>query len=231
MANRYVLDMEKYASLARQAAADGCVLLENRDGALPLEAGTKAALFGRSMFHYYKSGTGSGGSVNTRYVIGILDALEKEEGIAVDEEVLACYRTWLETHPFDQGKGWGQEPWSQEEMAVTEDFVKSACERNDAALVIIGRTAGEDQDARNEKGSYLLNDTELDLLRKVKKYAKRLIVILNVGSIIDMRWAKEVDPDAVLYVWQGGMEGGNGVADVLTGRVSLTPCEGGRNYG
>lgn len=75
--NDYKLDLEKYATLARQAAAEGCVLLENEKQALPLREGESVAVFGRMAFHYYKSGLGSGGLVNTRYVVGILDALKE----------------------------------------------------------------------------------------------------------------------------------------------------------
>lgn len=73
--NTYALDLEKYEALARRAAAEGCVLLENKNHALPLRDGDKVSVFGRSAFRYYKSGLGSGGLVNTRYVTGILDGL------------------------------------------------------------------------------------------------------------------------------------------------------------
>ena len=66
--------MERYAGLARQAAEEGCILLENTEHVLPLQAGEKVAVFGRMAFHYYKSGLGSGGLVNTRYQVEILDA-------------------------------------------------------------------------------------------------------------------------------------------------------------
>ena len=75
MAN-YILDMEKYAALARQAAAEGCVLLENEKETLPIKKGTRVSVFGRIAFNYYKSGTGSGGLVNTKYVTGISGCLK-----------------------------------------------------------------------------------------------------------------------------------------------------------
>ena len=93
--NNYVLDLEKYAALARQAAAEGCVLLKNDNRALPLKKGDKVAVFGRIEFDYYKSGLGSGGLVNTRYVVGILDALKAEKEIEVSEELLKVYEEWL----------------------------------------------------------------------------------------------------------------------------------------
>ncbi len=219
--NRYELDLNKYASLARAAAAEGCVLLENKNNALPIKKGEKIAVYGRSAFNYYKSGLGSGGLVNTRYVVGILDALKNCEDISVDEKLSAIYEEWIKENPYDEGKGWGQVPWAQKEMPVTEEMLK-ASERTDAALVIIGRTAGEDQDNHDEPGSYRLAKEEEDLIAGVCGAFKRVIVLLNVGNIIDMSWVKKYRPDAVMYTWQGGQEGGNGVLDVLTGAVN--PC-------
>jgi len=221
MGNRYEIDWKKYAETAIKAAAEGAVLLRNEERALPLQEGMRLAVFGRIQFDYYKSGTGSGGMINTRYVVGILDAL-KEEKLELDRELEQVYREWIRDHPFDQGGGWAREPWSQQEMPVGRALVEKAAKANDAALVIIGRTAGEDRDARNEKGSYYLSDEEEGLLEKVCAAFKRVIVVLNVGSIIDMKWVKAYKPQAVLYAWQGGMEGGHAVAEVLMGRMN--PC-------
>ena len=205
------LDFEEYVALARQAAAEGCVLLKNDNEALPLRKGDKVAVFGRIAFHYYKSGLGSGGLVNTKYVVGILDALKEEKDITLDENLLGTYEKWIEENPYDEGQGWGKVPWSQKEMELTDEIVESA-KGADAAIVVVGRTAGEDQDNKNEAGSYLLTDTEREMVEKVSKAFARTIVVLNVGNIIDMKWVKECNPAAVLYVWQGGQEGGNGVA-------------------
>ena len=105
MDNKYVINWEKYASLARQAAAEGAVLLKNDHRALPLGEET-VSVFGRIQFHYYKSGTGSGGLVNTKYVVSINDALQEEENLTVNEELAEVYRSWIAEHPFDQGSGW-----------------------------------------------------------------------------------------------------------------------------
>ena len=153
---KYAVDSERYAALARQAVAEGCVLVKNENQTLPLRKRDKVAVFGRMAFHYYKSGLGSGGLVNTRYVVGILDALKKESDISLDEKVLQVYEDWIKEHPYDAGAGWGLVPWSQEEMPV--DDALTVAEDDDIALVIIGRTAGEDQDNANEAGSYLLTD-------------------------------------------------------------------------
>lgn len=218
---KYTLDLEKYASLARQAAAESCVLLKNDDKALPFRKGDKIAVFGRSAFNYYKSGLGSGGLVNTRYVVSILDALRENKDITLDKQLLKVYEEWIEENPYDEGKGWGNVPWSQKEMQL-EDSVIEAASDADIALVIIGRTAGEDQDSKNEPGSYLLTKEEETMIEKVSNKFKRTVVILNVGNVIDMKWVDKYNPSSVLYVWQGGQEGGNGVVDVLTGKVN--PC-------
>ena len=214
----YKLDLERYAVLARQATAEGCVLLENEGQALPLREGERVAVFGRMAFHYYKSGLGSGGLVNTRYVVGILDALKECKEIQLDEKLMGIYADWIKENPYDEGQGWGRVPWSQKEMEVTEEMLDCAC-NNDVSLVIIGRTAGEDQDNNTKPGSYCLTETEENMIRRVCQVSKRTVVVLNVGNIIDMSWVKKYHPQAVLYAWQGGQEGGNGVADVLTGKV------------
>ena len=214
----YKLDLERYAVLARQATAEGCVLLENEGQALPLREGERVAVFGRMAFHYYKSGLGSGGLVNTRYVVGILDALKDCKEIRLDEKLMGIYEDWIRENPFDEGQGWGRVPWCQKEMEVTDEMLGCARD-NDVSLVIIGRTAGEDQDNNAGPGSYCLTETEEDMIRWVCQVSKRTVVVLNVGNIIDMSWVKKYHPQAVLYAWQGGQEGGNGVADVLTGKV------------
>ena len=218
---QHKLDVEKYATIARQAVAEGCVLLRNEKQALPLRKGDKVAVFGRCAFYYYKSGLGSGGLVNTRYVVSILDALKACEDITLESDILDIYKNWIQENPVDEGHGWGTVPWSQAEMPLTEDALKAAKEAN-VALVIIGRTAGEDQDNKAEEGSYLLTQTEKDMIAKVCKEFERTVVLLNVGNIVDMSWVEEYKPSAVLYAWQGGQEGGNGVVDILTGKVN--PC-------
>lgn len=213
-------DLKDYAKIARNSVADGIVLLKNEDKALPLTGKHHVALFGRTQMNYYKSGTGSGGLVNTTYVTGIYEALEQDEEIILNTDVRRAYEEWVTDHPFDAGAGWAMEPWFQEEMEVSDELVKRAAAESDTAVIIIGRTAGEDKDNKAEAGSYLLTELEEDMLRKVCDVFSRTVVLLNVGNIIDMKWMEETAPSAVLYVWQGGQEGGNGVLDVLKGTVT-----------
>ena len=213
-------DVKEYARLAREAVAEGIVLLKNENQVLPLKEASKIALFGRTQLNYFKSGTGSGGLVNTAYVTGIYEALKQDGSLILNEKVRSAYEEWEKEHPFDEGEGWAMEPWFQEEMKLSDELVEQAAKESDAAVVILGRTAGEDKDNKAEEGSYLLTALELDMLRKVCGAFSRTVVILNVGNIIDMKWMDEVEPSAVLYVWQGGQEGGSGVLDVLKGTVS-----------
>ncbi|MCD7731663.1 MAG: glycoside hydrolase family 3 C-terminal domain-containing protein [Oscillospiraceae bacterium] len=220
MSKTFTLDWNAYTEAARKTAAEGCVLLKNDNNALPLEKDCRVSVFGRIQLHYYKSGTGSGGMVNISKVYGIFDGLHECGGVIINDELTEIYRRWEEGNPFNKGIGWGAEPWSQEEMPLDNVTVESAAKKSDAAIVIIGRTAGEDMDNKNEEGAYLLSAGENDMLEKVRAAFKRVIVLLNVGTVIDMSFIDKYSPDAVMYVWQGGMVGGLGTADVLTGNVS-----------
>lgn len=215
------LDWEQYLKTAAQVVSEGIVMLKNDNDALPLNPDDEIALFGRIQLHYYKSGTGSGGMVNVSKITGIPDGL-LENGVSVNEELLDVYRKWDSENPFDLGDGWGKEPWSQTEMPLDEALVAHVSESSHTAIVIIGRTAGEEQDNSLHEGSYLLTAAEKDMLAKVRRHFPKMIVLLNVGNIIDMNELLSFDPDSVLYVWQGGMTGGTGTADVLTGKIS--PC-------
>lgn len=215
------LDWEQYLKTAAQVVSEGIVMLKNDNDALPLNPDDEIALFGRIQLHYYKSGTGSGGMVNVSKITGIPDGL-LENGVSVNEELLDVYLKWDSENPFDLGDGWGKEPWSQTEMPLDEALVAHVSESSHTAIVIIGRTAGEEQDNSLHEGSYLLTAAEKDMLAKVRRHFPKMIVLLNVGNIIDMNELLSFDPDSVLYVWQGGMTGGTGTADVLTGKIS--PC-------
>lgn len=215
------LDWNEYLETAAQTVAEGIVMLKNENNALPLDKNSETAVFGRIQLHYYKSGTGSGGMVNVSKVTNIVEGLT-ECGVKVNEELLNVYKKWDEENPFDKGAGWGGEPWCQQEMPLDEKLAEKIAESCDTAVVIIGRTAGEEQDNRLTAGSYFLTELEKDMLSKVCRHFKKTVLLLNVGNIIDMNDINEADPDAVLYVWQGGMTGGTGTARVLTGEVS--PC-------
>ena len=217
------LEEKPYAPLAeisRSVAADGCVLLKNENSVLPLTPDKCVSVFGRTQIDYYKSGTGSGGLVHTAYTVNIIDGMLNNNKINVNTDLLDVYKDWIKENPFDIGHGWATEPWCQKEMVPSEDIVSEARKKSATAVIVIGRTAGEDRDNSEEKGSWYLTDEEEALFDVVSRHFENTVAVLNVGNIIDMNWADKYNIKSVLYVWQGGQEGGNAVADVLSGDVN-----------
>lgn len=217
--------LPELAAYCREAAAEGVVLLKNDGHMLPIKKDETVSIFGRSQIEYYRSGTGSGGAVNVPYVKNILDGIKENNAFPVNEELVETYKEWLKEHPFDNGGGgWAAEPWHQEEMEITDEIACRAAEKSEKAIFLIGRTAGEDKDYEDTEGSYLLTKREKENLRIVTKYFNEVAVLLNVSNIIDMSWTKDAAYQdhikAILYIWQGGMEGANAVADLLSGRVT-----------
>lgn len=205
----------------RQLAAEGIVMLKN-DGTLPL-AGKKVAVFGRCQYDYFHCGYGSGGDVNIPYKISPAEALHNQSEIIINKDIDAFYREMSEKNPPDEGY-WGHWPFNFPEFIPDEKLVKAAAKESDAAVVIIGRAAGEDRENKLEKGSYYLTDDEIRLLDTVTSSFVKTIVVLDCGNIIDM---KRIDSygskiSAILYAFQGGMESGNALCDVLSGKVN--PC-------
>lgn len=224
MLEQPISNQDQFIALSRQAAAEGAVLIKNDDQVLPLSPKTKVALFGRSQFDFYRSGTGSGGSVNVRYSVNLVNGLTQKD-VVLNETLIATYKTWLADHPFDNGGGgWAMEPWFQEEMPITQALVDEANRESDVAIIVIGRTAGEDKDNLDQPGSYQLTRDEETMFDLVSTTFDRVVVVLNVSNIIDMSWLESSRfgdrIDSVVYVWQGGMEGGNAASDILVGDVT-----------
>ncbi|OAX46473.1 glycoside hydrolase family 3 C-terminal domain-containing protein [Paenibacillus sp. AD87] len=217
--------LEGFAEFSRTVAAEGAVLLKNEGQALPIQKDENVSVFGRIQVNYYRSGTGSGGSVHVAYTTNLLDGLRSKKRLTVNEELAAVYEKWIEENPFDDGgKVWAAEPWNQKEMPLTDEVVSQARSKSSKAIVVIGRTAGEDQDNVDAPGSYRLTEDEKAMLKQVTNHFEQTIVVLNVSNIMDMSWLNDeiyVHPiQSVIYSWHGGMEGGNAIADVLAGDVT-----------
>ncbi|ULT57624.1 glycoside hydrolase family 3 C-terminal domain-containing protein [Neobacillus drentensis] len=216
--------LKGFAEFSRKAAAEGAVLLKNDRQTLPIKKGETVSIFGRTQINYYRSGTGSGGSVNVNYTTNLLDSLRSKKQINVNEDLAAIYEKWIEDNPFDNGGGgWAAEPWHQQEMPLTDEIALEARNQSDKAIIVIGRTAGEDQDNAAEPGSYLLTDDEKAMIKLAATYFEQTIVVLNVSNIIDMSWINECYQNSItglIYTWHGGMEGGNAAADIIVGDVT-----------
>ncbi len=221
-------DGERYVTpgigeLIRQAGAESCVLLKN-DGALPLNREKEVAVFGRCQLDWFYVGYGSGGDVNAPYHVNLIDGL-RGAGLKLNADVLRAYEIWTqqEDNAADHG-WWGHWPMNYPEMPLDAALVRKASQTAGTALVVIGRAAGEDRENTLTKGSYYLTDEERAMLDTVTSAFSRVVVLLNIGNIMDMAWTEEYGDklSSLLIVWQGGMESGNAAADVLTGAVN--PC-------
>lgn len=205
--------------LCRKLAGEGSVLLKNDRGLLPLKKGAKIAVFGRTQETYYRSGTGSGGCVNTERMPCIIDTLLSDTDFCVDKEIKSVYESWIKENPMVINTGWASELWSQEEMPLEKSIVSAAAKRNDAAVIIIGRSAGEDHDNADEEGSYRLTKAETDMIKTVGESFENTIVFLNVGNIVDMSFLDFCNVTSLLIVWQGGETGDLAIADIISGRT------------
>ena len=219
-------DLKAHAEVTRQAASEGMILLKNENSALPFGSGIKnIAAFGNTSYDIIVGGTGSG-LVNKAYSISLSDGL-KNVGLNQNEELHNLYSNYLkltkEGRP--QLKGFmalmGSRPI--EELNLNKDIITGMANVCDAALITIGRNAGEGSDRVNDKGDFQLSDYEQQLIKNVttafKAKNKKVVVILNVGGVVETASWKDL-PDAILLAWQGGQETGNSIADILTGKVN-----------
>ena len=200
--------------LLRSAAAQGAVLLEN--SVLPFEEGAKIAVFGRVQCDWFCTGYGSGGDVNYPYSVGLLEGLRRCERLQVDEHIAEVYENWVRENPADHGI-WGRWPRFHPEMPVTPGLVRLARQNSRHAVIVIGRASGEDRENALEEGSYYLTDLEKEMLKQVTAAFPDAVLVLNTGCVMDLSFVREYPLGAVLIAWQGGMESGNAVADLLCG--------------
>lgn len=203
--------------LLRRVACEGTVLLRN-DNVLPLEKGEAVAVFGRTQYDYMYVGYGSGGDVIKPYTVNVIEGLENNN-IAYDKDLANIYREWCSKNPPDHGF-WGHWPHYYEEMPIDDAVIKSSANKASCGVVIISRSAGEDRESALTEGSYLLTPDERSLITRVSSAFRKTVIILNVGSTIDMKWESEVlsGSSAILLAWQGGMESGNAIAEMLCGK-------------
>lgn len=205
--------------LIRKSAAEGIVLLKNNN-ALPYSLDTKISVFGRCQLDYFYVGYGSGGDVNAPYFVNIVDGI-KNAGGKLNEWLLEYYKNYCKENPAPHGF-WGHWSMNFEEPSLDDETVKKASEESDAALIVIGRAAGEDRENTLTKGSYYLTDEERRLIDQVCKNFSNVTVLLDCGNVMDMSWILDYNDRlrGIVYAWQGGMESGNAVADVLYGKVN-----------
>lgn len=215
-------DLKAHAAVTRQSATEGMVLLKNNDHTLPLKGVNEIALFGITSYDFIAGGTGSG-DVNKPYVIDLMEGLNNANLKVTDnlKDMYVAYRTYKEAEAeCDRGNGWSWGKALHPELAVSRKAINYQAEIADVAVLTFGRQAGEGAD-RVIDNDFNLTAVERQLLDDVADAfhakGKRVVVIINTGGVIETAsWKNKAD--AILLAWQPGQEGGNSVADVLTGK-------------
>lgn len=218
-------DLKAHAAVTRQSATEGMVLLKNDNATLPVAPqGKHVALFGCTSYDFIAGGTGSG-NVNRAYTVSLLDGL-RNAGYKVDLSLQPRYAQ----HIADENKrNANPNPFYNQffplprpaEMIPTEAEMQAAVNQNDLALITLGRLSGEFLD--RTPADFNLRSEEMALINQVAdafhKAGKPVVVVLNVGGVIETAsWRNKAD--AILLAWQAGQEGGNSVADILSGKVN-----------
>ena len=219
-------DLKAHAAITLQSSTEGMVLLKN-NAALPIRGLKTVALFGVNSYDFMSGGLGSG-AVNVGYSVDMVTGL-KNIGVATTPQLTEIYQNYVkyakaklkaDKNPMmwflDQGQP------KLDEIDITERCVANEEPKADAAIITIGRQAGEGMD-RQINGEFNLSKTEQDMIFRVSDAfhakGKKVIVIINSGSVMETAsWRDRVD--AILVAWQPGIEGGNSVADILTGKVN-----------
>lgn len=215
-------DLKAHAAVTRQSATEGMVLLKNEDHTLPLKGINEIALFGITSYDFIAGGTGSG-DVNKPYVIDLMEGLNNANLKVTDnlKDMYVAYRTYKEAEDLcNRGNGWSWGKALHPELAVSRQAIDRQAEIADVAVLTFGRQAGEGRD-RVIDNDFNLSAVERQLLDDVADAfhakGKRVVVIINTGGVIETAsWKNKAD--AILLAWQPGQEGGNSVADVLTGK-------------
>ncbi|MCQ2479283.1 MAG: glycoside hydrolase family 3 C-terminal domain-containing protein [Clostridia bacterium] len=244
---RRVTASKEHMALAREAAGEGMVLLKNINNALPLAKGEKIALFGKATIEYIKGGGGSG-DVHCPYVRNIFDGfLEKEqEGkVEIYRPLVDFYKEyvkegqknvltqkqiddiWSVVNAMDFCQKRDDMTYDTfaamhvPEAEVSYDMIKSASEFADTAIITLSRFSAEGVDRRTHGGDYYISDLEKGIIDNATKLFKKVVVVLNSGAVLDCEPIAENDGvQAILFGWQGGMEGGMAIADILCGDVN-----------
>lgn len=220
-------DLKAHAEITRQSSTEGMVLLKNTGGTLPIRHLKTVALFGVNSYDFLSGGLGSG-CVNVPYVVDMVTGL-KNVGVSTTPQLTEIYQNYVkyakaklkaDKNPMmwflDQGQP------KLDEIEISERCAATEAKLADAAIITIGRQAGEGMD-RQIEGEFNLTDNEKKMIFRVsdifRAAGKPVIVIINSGSVMETAsWRDRAD--AILVAWQPGEEGGNSVADVLTGKAN-----------
>ncbi len=226
----------KHRQIAREAAAEGIVLLKNEDHVLPLKEGSAVALYGAGAGRTIKGGTGSG-DVNERERVSIWQGMKNagyeitsEDWIRSYDEIYEKARQNWKNDIVKRAGGNGGEVLNFFDVYSTTPFIMPTGdpvkkpadgENTDTAIYVISRVAGENADRNTAGGDYYLKEDEHQMLTDICAYYKDVIVVVNAGGQVDLSFMDEFENiKALLAIVQPGMEGGNAFADVISGKVN-----------
>ncbi len=215
-------DLKNDAQVSRMAAAEGMVLLKNNNNVLPAKTKTKVAVFGNTSYDIIAGGTGSG-DVNKAYTISLVKGL-MNAGYVSDEALENRYSSYITEakakRPRPRSFFDVQKPI--EELELSFEIISEKAGADDVAVITFGRNAGEGSDRKLEN-DYYLSDKEKTLIKNVAdafhSKGKKIIVILNIGGVIEVNSWRD-NADAILLAWQPGLEAGNAIADVISGKIN-----------
>jgi beta-glucosidase len=148
-------------------------------------------------------------------------------GYTVDGDIKNTYSTYLDDYKAKHPKKsffeefMNPTPYAPE-FAVDNNLINNKAAASDIAIITIGRNAGEGSD-RKVDNDFNLKAAEVKLIDDVSAAfhakGKKVVVIINAGGVIEITsWRDKVD--AILLAWQPGLEAGNAVADVLSGKIN-----------
>ncbi|HEX4372413.1 MAG TPA: glycoside hydrolase family 3 protein, partial [Puia sp.] len=214
-------DLKKDAEVTRTAAAEGMILLKNEASTLPLKT-KSVALFGNTSYDIIAGGTGSG-DVNKAYTVSLVEGLENA-GYNVNAPLKNTYSTYLSEQKAKRPKPrfFFMLPPPIPELIVDENTLQQEANDADVAIITLGRNAGEGAD-RKVENDFNLSDTEHIIIKNIATAfhakGKKVLVVLNIGGVIEVASWKD-DVDAILLAWQPGLEAGNSIADIISGKVN-----------
>lgn len=202
-----------HIALSRKAASEGMVLLKNDGQLLPLKTGSRVALLGKATADYVKGGGGSG-DVTTAYIKNLIDGMEEKQ----TEGKVSLFAPLNDFYKENVREQYAKEvrPGQTVEPKLSEEMLRKASMFADVAIISICRFSGEGEDRKD--ADFYLTEQEMQLVESAKERFEHIVVVLNVGGMVDTSWFKEDEHiQAVLLAWQGGMEGAMAEADVLCG--------------
>ena len=207
-------------NFARNAAADGIVLLKNENGALPIAKNKEIALFGICSYRCFRLGWGSG-DMMAQTISQINEGL-KDAGYILNADIENACLDYVKELPDQRlmNRNWDEWTWRQEEIKLEDATIKASAEKSDVAVITLGRNSGEAFDLKDEEGYFRLHADEINLVKAVTKYFKQTILLLNTCGPLDLRAIDDCNIDAIVDVSLGGEMFGYAVADIVSGKVT-----------